>query len=75
MKIFLFSLLGGCGGFALSFLAFPLLSRLFVGPVVSDDEMNQNVMLFLVSVPLFVIVGTLTGGLYMRYYLNKKRQR
>ncbi|AXF75345.1 hypothetical protein ACFFW8_21885 [Erwinia tracheiphila] len=74
MKIFLFSLLGACCGFAVLLLAFPALSRLFVGPVVSDDEMNQNVLLFLVSAPLFSIAGALICGFYARHYLNKKRQ-
>lgn len=73
MKIFLFSLLGACCGFAVLLLAFPALSRLFVGPVVSDDEMNQNVALFMISAPLSVIAGALIGGFYMRHRLNKKR--
>lgn len=36
-----------------------IMSWLFVGPMTSDDEMNQNVVLFLISVPIFVIAGYL----------------
>lgn len=70
MKIFLFSLLGACVGFALTFAVFPLLSYIFVGTVVSDDEMNKNVGLFLFSAALFVIIGAIAGGLYMHHRIK-----
>lgn len=66
MKLFVFSFLGAVVGFGVTFVVFPLLSDLIVGPVLSDDEMNDNVGLFLITAHLLTAIGALAGGLIQR---------
>ncbi|BCQ40956.1 hypothetical protein ERHA54_35590 [Erwinia rhapontici] len=73
MRLFLFSLLGTIVGFGVTFAVFPLLSDLIVGPVVSDEEMNQNVGLFLITAFLLTVIGALAGGLFQRQRRSKKK--
>lgn len=71
MKLFVFSFIGAVVGFSVTFAVFPLLSDLIVGPVVSDDEMNQNVGLFLITAPVLTAIGALAGGLLQRQRRSK----
>jgi len=71
MKRFLFSFLGAVVGFGVTFAVFPLLSDLIVGPVLSDDEMNDNVGLFLITAALLTAIGALAGGLIQRHRRSK----
>lgn len=71
MKLFLFSFLGAVMGFGVTLAVFPLLSDLIVGPVLSDDEMNQNVGLFLITAPLLTAIGALAGGFYQQHRCRK----
>lgn len=73
MKLLLFSLSGAIVGFGVTFAIFPLLSDLIVGPVLSDDEMNQNVGLFLITASLLTVIGALAGGLFQRQRRSKKK--
>ncbi|WP_261640613.1 hypothetical protein [Erwinia mallotivora] len=72
----LISIIGCTLVMVLAFLGlFPTLAHLITGPIVSNDQMDQNALILLIGTPLSGITGAVTGGLYMRYYLNKKRQR
>lgn len=72
LKISISAFIGGML-FLLAFIAcFPRLALLINGPVLSNDEMNQNTALFVIGAPLTVITGALIGGFYMRHRLNKK---
>ncbi|MBK4726458.1 hypothetical protein [Pantoea agglomerans] len=71
MKRFLFLFLGAVVGFGVTFVVFPLLSDLIVGQVLSDDEMNQNVGLFLITAPLLTVIGALAGGFYQQHRCSK----
>lgn len=75
MKLFLFSLLGAMLGFAVAFAVFPPLSTLLVGPVVSDDHMNENVTLFLILASLLMIAGALMGSFYLQLRINQRKRR
>lgn len=73
MKLFLFSFLGAVVGFGVTFAVFPLLSDLIVGPVLSDDEMNQNIGLFLITAPFLTAIGALAGAFYQQYRCKKPK--
>jgi len=73
MKRFLFSFLGAVVGFGVTFPVFPLLSDLIVGPVLSDDEMNHNVGLFLMTSSLLTVIGALAGGCYQQHRCRKRK--
>lgn len=71
MKLFVFSFSGAVVGFGVTFVVFPLLSALIVGPVLSDNDMNDNVGLFLITAPLLTAIGALAGGLIQRHRRSK----
>ncbi|MFK8259938.1 hypothetical protein ACFL9S_19375 [Erwinia sp. AnSW2-5] len=73
MKRFLFSFLGAVVGFGVAFSVFPQLSDLIVGPVLSDEEMNDNVALFLITATLLTVIGGLAGGFLHRCWRSKHK--
>lgn len=73
MKLFLLSFLGAVVGFGVTFAVFPLLSDLIVGPVLSDDEMNDNIALFLITALLLTVFGALAGGFYQQHQYKKTK--
>ena len=73
LKIAVAALAGAALCLAALIAGFPRLALLITGPIVSNDEMNQNVVLFLISTPLSVVIGALIGGVLMRRRLQKKR--
>ncbi|AXF76666.1 hypothetical protein ETR_04566 [Erwinia tracheiphila PSU-1] len=74
LKIFLAGIAGVATGLILIFILFPHMALFINGPVVSNDQMDQNAILLLISFPSFAALGALMGVLLMRHRLNKKRQ-
>ncbi|EOI3445760.1 hypothetical protein ACMSWW_003806 [Cronobacter turicensis] len=61
LKLSLFVAIGAVCGAALMLLIFPVLCRLWVGPVYGEDQMSQNFLIFLVGTPLMAVAGALAG--------------
>ncbi|WP_455812857.1 hypothetical protein [Pseudomonas graminis] len=71
LKIAASALVGAILCLAALLAGFRRLALFITGPVLSNDEMNQNVVLFLISAPLSIVTGAIIGGFLMQRRLKK----